>query len=72
MITSDSKTKRVTVAATGQELLLEMAMVVEAVAESAFKDLPERIAMSLLADLCTSAIKNGLKSARREKEEADD
>lgn len=72
MITSDSETKRVTVAATGQELLLEMAMVVEAVAESAFKNLPERIAMSMLADLCISAIKNGLKSARGEKEGADD
>lgn len=72
MITSDSKTKRVTVAATGQELLLEMAMVVEAVAESAFKELPERIALSMLADLCTAAIKNGLKSARGEKGDADD
>lgn len=72
MITSDSKTQRVTVAATGQEMLLEMAMAVEAVAENAFKDLPERIALSMLADLCTSAIKNGLKSARGEKEGSDD
>ena len=72
MITSDSKTQRVIAAATGKELLLEMAMVVEAVAERSFKELPERIAMSLLADLCTTAIKNGLKSARGEKEPAHD